>query len=204
MDIMSTTASRVNLSTAKPYCGSLPALKYQVMGSKWTSSQKGFSLIELLIVVAIILIIAVIAIPNLLRARIAANEASAAGSVREISNAEIAYHTTYPQIGFAPDLISLGGALPCSPSAASACILDDTASTGIKSGYKLFAAGLAGAGSAVNEEFVGSAAPNAFNQSGVRNFCVVSDGVVRVNPGAPGLPPAATVSICLTTYVGMQ
>src|SRR6185436_12309495 len=68
----------------------------------------GFSLIELLIVVAIILIIAAIAIPNLLRARIAANEASAVSSIRTIVGAEATYQLAYPTVGFADTLAQLG------------------------------------------------------------------------------------------------
>ena len=162
--------------------------------------EKGFSLIELLIVVAIILVIAAITIPGLLRAKIAANEASAARSVREIATAELAYKVTYPQVGFAPDLTSLGGSAPCSPSAATACVLDDNVSAGLKSGFKFFAAGFKN-GESTNSDFVGSSAPSSFNQSGVRNFCIVSDGALRYNPGAPGLPPAPDVRTCLTYAV---
>src|ERR1700687_4268813 len=76
---------------------------------------KGFSLIELLIVVAIILIIAAIAIPNMLRAKMAANESSAVGSLRTINTAMTAYQTTYPTKGYASSLCLLGptAAIPC-------------------------------------------------------------------------------------------
>jgi type IV pilus assembly protein PilA len=85
--------------------------------------QNGFSLIELLIVVAIILIIAAIAIPNLMRSRITSNNASAAATVRTLNTAEATYSSTYQGSGFG-SLAQLGGALPCTGSATTACIVD--------------------------------------------------------------------------------
>ena len=89
--------------------------------------QKGFSLIELLIVVAIILIIAAIAIPNLLRARIAANESSAASGIRTINTAEVSYFSTYQRYSASLTELGPGGvnvACPAPPAVATSCLID--------------------------------------------------------------------------------
>jgi type IV pilus assembly protein PilA len=151
--------------------------------------QKGFSLIELLIVVAIILIIAAIAIPNLLRARMAANEASAVSSLRTINTAEITYNSTYPTIGFATALSNLGGGLgtACVPSSATACLLDSVLSNNGnpinsgKSGF-LFTTGTGTVSSGLNVGYTALATPMVLNRTGVRAFCAEQDAVVRVDP----------------------
>jgi len=162
--------------------------------------QKGFSLIELLIVVAIILIIAAIAIPNLLRARIAANEASAVSAIRTINTAEVTYSTSFPTTGYATALTNLGGATPCTPAVATACLLDSVLSTaapgvGSKNGYSFVAVG-ANAVNGVNTTYTAGTSPVTFNQSGVRNFCSNEDGVLRFDPGAAGSAPVSTTAAC--------
>lgn len=156
-------------------------------------------MIELLIVVAIMLIVAAMAIPNLLRARIAANESSAASSVRKIATAEVAYNAAYPTVGYAQDLASLGGPpTGCVPTSTAACMLDSVVASGTKGGYLLNAAGFSGAGG-LNESFVASSAPVSFNLTGVRNFCIISDGMLRSTTGTSGGVPAPDVGTC-TAY----
>jgi len=151
--------------------------------------QKGFSLIELLIVVAIILIIAAIAIPNLLRARMAANESSAVASVRTVTTGEVTYQTAYPTVGYAPALVNLGGALgvACVPSSTTACLIDSVlanngnpAASG-KSGYS-FTSGVGTAIAGVNVGYTIKAIPLSVNQTGIRGFCAEEDAVIRVDP----------------------
>lgn len=146
----------------------------------------GFSLIELLIVVAIILVIAAIAIPNLMRARMAANDASAVSSIRSINTGEVAYYSTYPAIGFPLTLGVLGGVSPCVPSPASGCLIDNSLATAIagsngKSGYYFNATGSASAGSPMNDQFYSTGTPLA-NTLGTRAYCSIQDAVVRIQP----------------------
>jgi prepilin-type N-terminal cleavage/methylation domain-containing protein len=154
--------------------------------------ERGFSLIELLIVVAIILIIAAIAIPNLLRARIAADEASASASVRSLATAEIAYNSAYPATGYS-NLATLGGAAPCTPSVLTGCFIDNVLATGFRSGYQFAATGIGGV---PNTTFVAGGTPQNYNVTGVRDFCIVTDGVLRINPGVAGAVPPPDVSTC--------
>jgi type IV pilus assembly protein PilA len=157
--------------------------------SNKTRKLRGFSLIELLIVVAIILIIAAIAIPNLMRARMSANESSAVSSLRTINTGEITYNSTYPTIGFASQLLNLGGTngVVCAPAPATACVIDSVlanngnpANSG-KSGYSF----TTGAGTQSGTLYVGYtvlATPLTLNTTGVRGFCAEQDAVVRVDP----------------------
>jgi prepilin-type N-terminal cleavage/methylation domain-containing protein len=141
--------------------------------------ERGFSLIELLIVVAIILIIAAIAIPNLLNARMAANEASAVEAVKTINTVEITYNSIYATIGYAPTLAVLGGATPCTPSSTTACLIDNSLASGYKSGYNFTATG--SGGPPANSYYV-TAVPATLNRTGGRSFCSCEDGAIRVQP----------------------
>lgn len=153
--------------------------------------QHGFSLIELLVVVAIILIVAAIAIPNLIRAKVAANEGSAVTSIRSIDTAEIAYNATY-NIGYAT-LAQLGGpGLGCTASSTTACLLDPVITSGTKNGYTVAAT----PGSAGNTTFVDSATPILVGVTGQRTFCSDQNGLIRFD--AAGGPPPADSAACQT------
>ena len=165
--------------------------------------QKGFSLIELLIVVAIILIIAAIAIPSLVHARMAANEASAASSVRTINTVQVTYQATYPTMGYANSIAALGppastGCPASGPVLASACLIDfglasATVPAAAKSGY-YFGMGVP-PGSPPNQGYTVGGAPAGFNQTGVRGFCSNEDGVIRV-ASAWNAAPATVNATC--------
>jgi type IV pilus assembly protein PilA len=183
--------------------------RYPWLGGDEMRKEKGFSLIELLIVVAIILIIAAIAIPNLLRARIAANESSGVSSIRTINTGEITYQSTYPAVGYAGTLASMGpataaGCGAAAPTSTNACLIDfvlsnaSTAATA-KSGYFFLATPAASGGR--NVGYTAGGAPASANQTGVRGFCSNEDGAIRYTPTAA--TPVTTSAGC-AAYTALQ
>jgi prepilin-type N-terminal cleavage/methylation domain-containing protein len=147
---------------------------------KMRKAQKGFSLIELLIVVAIILIVAAIAIPNLLSARMSANEASSVGSLRTLNTASITYSSTY---GAFP--VALSNLAPsATASAAAADLIDDALASGTKSGYTFTLTGVPDDSGQVDTYTI-NANPVTPGSSGVRYFYTDQSGVIRYAYGNP-------------------
>ncbi len=150
--------------------------------SKPPGSPRGFSLIELLIVVAIILIIAAIAIPNFLRSRIAANEAANTENMRAIITAEAAYTTLYG-IGFSATLANLGSA-GGPPTAAAADLIENDLAAGLKSGYVVTYVSAPPIGGIIYNYAINSD-PSVPGATGQRHFYTDQTGVIRFDPNAP-------------------
>ncbi len=170
-----------------------------------TSTRKlgGFSLIEVLIVISIILMIAAISIPNLMRARMAANDSSAAKCLHTIEVGEIGYASAYPTVGYPTTMPPLGGPDPCIPTSAAGCLIDnDLATNGGgsgKSGYQFNATGSTSGDNPDNDEFYATATPSS-PLTGTRSFCVADDGVIRAQPpGNVNLIPTYIACLGLTS-----
>jgi type IV pilus assembly protein PilA len=178
---------------------------------KTNNRMKGFSLIELLIVVAIILIIAAIAIPNLLRSRMAANEASAVGSVRTVNTAAVTYNSTYNN-GYPSTLTEIGTTSSTQPSCNAGMFIDSVltgaSNASTKSGYSF----TMGPGSVVvtappgcttagyTDGYFITAIPSSAGTTGTRAFCSDQTGIIRFNLGGTASAASTAGSVgCSTT-----
>lgn len=155
--------------------------------------------------IPVILIIAAIAIPNLLRARMAANESAAAATVRTINTSQITYATTYPKKGYASDLATLGPGTSedcSSPTESQACLLDSVVANSScasgtwceKSGYKYSISAICGDGGPCTDYVILSTPVSS--ATGTQSFCSTSDAVIRFHRGEPVSEPAMSVEDC--------
>src|ERR1035441_6495410 len=154
----------------------------------------GVSLIELLIVAALILIIAAIAVRSFLNSRMAANESAAVGALRTLNTAQISYNTAYATVGYAANLTALAGDCTGStvPSPSSACLIDSVLQSGTKSGYNFVLQGVSGA-PASSYQFIASPVNSV---TGVHSFCSFEDALIRVSQ--------TTITTCDSTISQQQ
>src|SRR5262249_28362776 len=152
--------------------------------------------------IPLVLIIAAIAIPNLLRATISANESAAASTLRAVNTAHVTYATSYPSSGYARSLAVLGPGADCTNPAnvneEHACLIDGILACSQtwcrKGGYKYNTAAVCGS-TGVCENYVITATPAVANFTGNQSFCSTSDAIIRVHMRGPVLQPL-TVEEC--------
>jgi type IV pilus assembly protein PilA len=145
----------------------------------------GFSIIELMIVVAVILIIAALAIPQLLRARMSANESAAVSALRTLATQEANYDSSWGP-GFSPTLASMGPPAPGSPATATnADLIDAVFASGLRGGYQFLYTPLIPAGGTTPTGYTANANPISPGITGEWFFYLDQSNVIRQNDGSP-------------------
>ena len=157
--------------------------------------ERGFTLIELVIVLGIILVIAAVAIPSVIGAKIKANETSAIAAIKTIETAQASYETTYPTLGYASSLAELGGPDSCKPAPENACLIDEVLTDGEKSGYVFTVVSNRPARGAATS-YVVAAAPLNYNRTGARRFCATEKNLVRWDKNTEGSTTPPTPEEC--------
>jgi prepilin-type N-terminal cleavage/methylation domain-containing protein len=155
-------------------------------------SANGFSLIELLVVVAVILIIAAIAIPNFISSRMRSNEVSAVQSLRNISTAQLVYSTMWG-VGFADNMAKLSGN-GIIVDQNSAGLIDQVLAAGLKSGYVFTFTPLTTDSQGNVGSYSLAADPQIPGSSGTRHFYTDQTAVIRFNPTVPAGPGDLPIS----------
>ena len=174
---------------------------------------RGFTLAELLIVVVLIILLAAIALPNLLRSQIAANETAAIESLAKINKAEVTYQTAFPTVGFASTLAALGPGSPdgkCKDTdrnSAHACLIEGAlasadGSTHTRAGYWFAVSPTSRDAGGVITGYVAGASAGNFNKTGSRDFCSLEDAVIRFSvPQADSKPPTTAPACAAMTIL---
>ena len=149
--------------------------------------------------IPMVLIIAAIAIPNLLRSKIVANESAAASTMRTLNTSQITYSTTYPAKGYARELAALGPgpSNQCGePSDSYACLIDGPlANANVRSGYRYSMSAVCGS-DGICTDYVILATPVTVNSTGSQSFCSTADAVIRSNRTASSSSLPSTVEEC--------
>lgn len=172
--------------------------------------EHGFTLAELLVVLVLVILLAAIALPNLLRSQIAADEATAIESLAKINKAEVEYQTAYPAIGFAATLGALGPGSADGKCATRtpehACLLEPALAAAISpahthAGYWFSAVPTTRDAGGVATGYVAGTSAGTFNKSGVRDFCSLEDAVIRYSVPQANSTPANTAPRCLAMAI---
>lgn len=172
---------------------------------RYLQNERGFTLAELLVVVALVVLLAALVLPNLLRSQIATNETAAIESLAKINKAEVEYQTAYPAVGFAHSLEALGPGSPdgrcAGHTAEHACLLDPRLSQAANpehafDGYWFSAAPTTHDAGGVATGYVSGASAGTFNKSGVRDFCSLEDAVIRYGVPQSDSKPASSAEQC--------
>ena len=176
------------------------------------SKSAGFTLAELLIVVVLVILLAAIALPNLLRSQIAANETAAIESLAKINKAEVTYQTAFPTLGFASTLAALGPGSAdgkCASethSSAHACLIEGALAAAdspsrTRAGYWFSVSPTSTDAGGVVTGYVAGAAAGVFNKTGSRDFCSLEDAVIRFWVPREDSKPATTTAACASMTI---
>lgn len=161
-------------------------MKHLIERRRANNSDAGFTLMELLIVISIMLILMLIAIPNMLHLKSEANETSAIQSLRAIHEAEIQYNTMYPANGYACSLAALGGSGNTTPPTAQAAqLLQPDLASGQKSGYTFNITNCTKTTVNNQDEYTSyevTAVPQAVGKTGVNGYCLDMTGEIKKDP----------------------